>query len=152
VYQNNSGLFSKSFNCACNTELHYYLTKDGANDGHTWFENPSSVLNATEMLLSFFAKYTNTNCILTNTKKLPVLPEIEIFPNPASNHVLIDRKKNESVSLNISVYNSHGNLVKWIKANHFPYLLKTEDFTTGNYFFHISDGKNIFVKKVFIFK
>jgi hypothetical protein len=150
VYQSSSGLFLKSLDCACNTELHYYLTRDGGNDGHTWFENPSSVLDATELLLAFFAQYTNNKCLINNTVDLEILHDIEIFPNPASNYVLIDRKENED--LDFSVYNSQGKLVKWMKIENFPLQLKTEEFTKGEYYFHFSDGRNSKVKKVIIFK
>jgi polyhydroxybutyrate depolymerase len=152
VYQSNLGQFTKSTNCTCNTELHYYLTRDGGNDGHTWFENPSSVLDATEMLLAFFSKYTKSNCILNKSINFLNLKEIEIYPNPTSNDVLIDGKDINSSDLYISVYDSSGSLVAWIKPDHFPYQLKTEAYLSGEYLFRLSVGENSVVKKVIIFK
>ena len=89
--KNNGFDFIRLRDCGCDAEVHHYATSDG---GHSWpggipndVSPVSKQLNATDLLWSFFQKYTLKcsttgleNALETNTK-------MAAYPNPFSNKI-----------------------------------------------------------------
>ena len=102
--------FKRMYNCDCGVEFHHYLTTDG---GHSWpggnpNNNPvSTQISATDLLWSFFSRYT-LNCEPINaTENAHRGPEL--YPNPAIEEIYISHL---SESLPYVIFNTLGQLMQ----------------------------------------
>lgn len=93
-------------------------------------------------------KYTDTinsiNTITSNTNN------INIFPNPTKDFIVIDSKK---IFINtIKIYNSNGKLIKQIIPTETTKKIDISSYTAGNYYIQIENQKNRITKKIVILK
>lgn len=153
VSQTAQGKFTRSDNCACNSQLQYYLTTDGGNDGHTWFEPPSSVLDATQMLLSFFSQYTRTNCLIpVGTPDWKLTDDFKLYPIPAQDYLILYKTTPLSKPLSVAVFDGAGRMIHWGKMEQMTYQLPIQNWSNGNYAVRLSDGQADLSKMIIVQK
>jgi spore coat protein CotH len=122
---------------------------------------------------SFAATVTQTKTFVNNkttavTNELALLPnalqltntngsEIKIYPTPANEYFTLAINIESSTDLSVEVFDLAGILLKSICQQ--PIFqgkqtleFTTENLTSGNYFLRIKEGKNVYVKKLFIYK
>jgi spore coat protein CotH len=122
---------------------------------------------------SFATTVTQTKTFVNNkttavTNELALIPsalpkidskgmEINIYPTPANEYFTLDIHFESSTYLSIDIFDLAGILVKSIYQQHInqgthSLEFTTENLTSGNYLLRITDGKNVFVKKLLIYK
>ena len=98
-------------NCACNTEVQQYITRDG---GHSWprgeatpMGDPTSeFISANELMWSFFQNYTLA-CETTSINTASDISPLTIYPNPSRDRIRFEIDLISSSS-KISIFNSAG--------------------------------------------
>ena len=113
VVHNDQYTFTKKINCACQSEIHRYLTRDG---GHSWpggrrtvTGNPvSKYINANDLMWAFFQKYS-LECVPTATNNIKKEPSVsfELYPNPTIDVIRI-RLSQPVNKFKVIIYNSLG--------------------------------------------
>jgi polyhydroxybutyrate depolymerase len=99
---------------ACNSDIEWYLTRDG---GHSWpggRQTPvgdpvSTALNANQLMWDFFKKHVRICQPLPTTNTEAFQPQISIYPNPSAGEITI-QSKGPSV-LSIRVLDFQGKLI-----------------------------------------
>lgn len=75
--------------------------------------------------------------------------EVQIFPQPANNQLVIQYKKNTRAS-NIEIYNVEGKLIISTHINAKEKIIDTAVWKNGIYFIRIISGENVFNKKLIV--
>ncbi len=88
---------------------------------------------------------TNTQEVLLTSMDELESENINIFPNPADNFILINA--NESISL-IELYNNKGQLLSKNKTNGKSFEFDISEFEAGIYFLRIETKNNTFSKQI----
>jgi len=90
---------------------------------------------------------TDTVDVLITGIKDNILNNIQVFPNPATNHVNI--KSGIRIKM-IKVYNFTGQIVANEQVNNILYRLNTSQFNTGIYFLRIETNDGALYKRIII--
>jgi polyhydroxybutyrate depolymerase len=128
--------FIKIHNCSCNVEIHHYATTDGS---HSWpggnpNNNPiSTQISATDLLWSFFKKYT-LGCVPTDIQDINerVYQNI-VYPNPFTNKLNLSNMTGKE---HFTLFNYFGQIM-WSGKD-----INNKDFselTTGLYFLKVDN-------------
>ncbi|MDO9000399.1 MAG: T9SS type A sorting domain-containing protein [Bacteroidota bacterium] len=88
---------------------------------------------------------------ITSTTKsgLKINEKLNVFPNPATNTVVISFKSKEIITTNISIYDLNEKLIKSINVNSNDNLtVNIEELTAGVYLLKITTSNSTYVKKL----
>jgi len=81
---------------------------------------------------------------ITSVKSL----EVNVYPNPASNYIVVENAENTTVS----IYTVVGNLVKTVQSTESELTIDLSNLTRGTYLISIQRGNQMVTKKVSIIK
>ncbi len=94
------------------------------------------ILNATEKHLE----------VTTGTMSVQNSDEINIYPNPATDFVMVKAKKESK----INIYNTNGQLVLKTKMSEDIENIDLSNLAKGSYFIEISDDKKVYSKRIIL--
>jgi hypothetical protein len=73
---------------------------------------------------------------------------VNVYPNPASDYVIIENAENTS----ITVYNIIGRMLSSVNSMQSNYTLNLNNYSRGTYFVRVQKGKQLVTKKITIVK
>lgn len=120
-------------------EVQHYKIINGA---HTWPGSPFVIgttcqdINASLEIWKFFSKYKRN---LVSTKHASNF-NIELFPNPANDKILISTKSNSNLPMKVELINSVGQSYLSKCLNTSPYELQITNLPPGIYFINFIQG------------
>jgi len=112
-------------------------------------EMDQSGLNAT------FSSYDSTQLQLDAGAGLSLNSpsgNVRIFPNPASNQLVVSTGPNDMSEKQIIIYDLLGKEVKSISSNDSQINIEVQNLTNGTYFIHINSSKETVTQKIVIHK
>ena len=120
-------------------EVQHYKIINGA---HTWPGSPFVIgttcqdINASLEIWKFFSKYKRS---LVSTKHASNF-NIELFPNPANDKILISTQSNSNLPMKVELINSVGQSYLSKCLNTSPYELQITNLPPGIYFINFIQG------------
>jgi len=120
-------------------EVQHYKVINGA---HTWPGSPFVIgttcqdFNASLEIWKFFSKYKRN---LVSSEDLTNL-NIELFPNPAYDKILISTQNNSNLPMKVEIINSVGQNYLSKSLNTSPYELQITNLPSGIYFINFIQG------------
>ena len=136
---NNDGTIDNSFNIGTGPNQYVwnsYIQQDGKIlIGGDFTEYNGTAINR-------IARLGNT---ILSTDENTFVQEILVYPNPFKNFINIDNTNNANIL--VSIYNLTGQIIKTETVNQFK-TMDTQALSSGIYFAHISDGKNLYIAKL----
>jgi hypothetical protein len=96
-----------------------------------------------QILVSYSYYYSDAeNSVDSET----VSEELDIYPNPCSDNFYLSLDTDEDI-LDLSITDIHGRLIRYNKIENNT-IIPVADLASGVYFLKISDGSNIYNKKL----
>ena len=98
------------------------------------------------------------NVTVTNTVGIGEIENnlsYSIYPNPSSGDVFVDLQLENDADVEISVYNTIGELMSFDKLTHisdYKYILNCSQYAGGIYYVHLRTDEEMFVNKITIVK
>ncbi len=88
----------------------------------------------------------------TDTKEIPLITELKVFPNPSQSFVFVVLENWEIEKGELTVINEHGQILHQEKLPPNPTIheIDLSNFTSGLYFVEIVDSNKRYIGKVFI--
>ena len=134
--------------CDCNNQVEQYITQDG---GHSWpggrgtliGDEPSDLLNATDLMWDFFTKYS-LDCLGTSTLENEQKENIIIYPNPTKGILNIDINDNPD-NLKVLIYNALGKQVLFTLGSE---VVDIRHLSIGPYFIKIDLNNTQILRKI----
>jgi len=159
-------LLVKWSNCINNSEIHFYLTRDG---GHSWpggvkylpGDEPSKVINADDLLWDFFQSHPipdSTSAVNEQCNKIPNKFKLfQNYPNPFNPVTEINYQLPENSFASLKVYDVLGTEVvelvnNWMEAGTYKVTFNASSLSSGIYFYSLTAGNNHELRKMVILK
>ncbi len=169
-------LFVKWSNCVNNSEIHFYMTRDG---GHSWpsgvkylpGDEPSKVINADDLMWEFFQAHPMPDsATAVDEQNLKMPNEFQLFqnyPNPFNPVTEISWQLAAGSFATLKVYNVLGNEVaelvnNWLEAGIHSATFNVSSLSngistkggcaSGIYFYSLTAGSNHEMKKMVVLK
>lgn len=120
-------------------EVQHYKIINGA---HTWPGSPFVIgttcqdINASLEIWKFFSKYKRSLVSIEHTSNF----DIELFPNPANDKILISTQSNSNLPMKVELINSVGQSYLSKCLNTSPYELQITNLPPGIYFINFIQG------------
>ena len=147
-------LLVKWSNCNNNSEIHFYMTRDG---GHSWpgggiylpGDEPSMFINANDMMWEFFQAHQMPDSVSDVDKQSKNIPnEFQLYqnyPNPFNSITTINYAIPQNVFVNIIVYDILGKelctLVNEMQhKGNYEKVFEAKQFSSGIYIYRIKSG------------
>ncbi len=138
--------------CACNTEIHYYITHDG---GHSWPGGTATIIgdpvsqyiSANNLMWEFFVQHPL--CVSTsNDQAARHSQDIRIFPNPTTGIVNISNLYKKS---KIFVFNACGKQLEIrINSGISSQNINLSNVTAGIYYLKIVSDSKVITTKIIL--
>ncbi len=122
-----------------NTTVEFYKINNGEHD---WMYLPNFDISYTIEIWKFFRKHSNLS---VGIKDIVVKDKLDIYPNPASDYIVINNNKTEK--LNLKIYNLAGQILKQIVSEEERIELKINKLESGIYFVKSGSQTSYFVKE-----
>lgn len=149
VVDNDEYTYTRSYDCACLSEVQYYITADG---GHSWpggnptaiGDDPSEYIDATSMMWDFFTQHTLECNVIDGVDDILKNERVKVYPNPSNGIFNVAISENDKV-INMRLFSPEG---KYIAIKSQQTELDLSHLSVGIYLLKVTTMEGVFFKRL----